>query len=255
MNPISRPGTDPAPRPQPRLIPVLDLKGGRPVRAVGGNRAHYGPLRSILHPDGANPVELARACRDRLGLHELYVADLDAILGAAPRLDLCRAIADLGMHLWLDAGVRDRSDVGPLMSAGVGTVVLGLETLGGPEPLSVISREFDRDRLAFSLDLREGRPLVPTSTAWGSDDPRRLADVALQGGIRRLIVLDLARVGMGQGLGTLPLLSAIRADHPAIDLVAGGGVSGVGDLRDLGAAGASGVLVGSALHDGRIGGV
>ena len=82
MNLISSPGTDPAPR--PRLIPVLDLKAGRPVHAIGGNRAHYEPLRSILHPAGADPVELARACRDRLGLRELYVADLDAILGAAP---------------------------------------------------------------------------------------------------------------------------------------------------------------------------
>ena len=159
------------------------------------------------------------------------------------------------MHLWLDAGVRDRSDVGPLISSGVGTVVLGLETLKGPGPLSVISREFDRDRIAFSLDLREGRPLVPTTAAWGSNDPRRVAEAVLQSGIRRLIVLDLARVGMGQGLGTLPLLSAIRADHPMIDLVAGGGVSGVGDLHDLGAVGASAVLVGSALHDGRIGGM
>ena len=67
-----------------------------------------------------------------------------------------------------------------------------------------------------------------------------------------MIVLDLARVGLGEGVGTLPLISALRADHPAIDIVAGGGIASPDDMNRLEEAGATAALVGSALHDGRI---
>src|SRR5947209_7775724 len=66
------------PDPHMRIIPVLDLKAGLAVHAVAGDRAYYQPIRSILH-QGSDPIGLARAYRDKLGLSDLYVADLDAI--------------------------------------------------------------------------------------------------------------------------------------------------------------------------------
>jgi phosphoribosylformimino-5-aminoimidazole carboxamide ribotide isomerase len=44
----------------------------------------------------------------------------------------------------------------------------------------------------------------------------------------------------------------IAKDYPAIEVVAGGGVAGVGDLVAISRAGASAVLVASAFHDGRL---
>ena len=32
-----------------RIFPVLDLKGGQAVHALGGDRDHYRPVRSVLH--------------------------------------------------------------------------------------------------------------------------------------------------------------------------------------------------------------
>src|SRR5437016_8035284 len=118
-----------------RVIPVLDLKAGQAVRAVGGDRAHYRPVHSVLH-DAPDPIGLARAYRDRLGLADLYLADLDAIAGSPPASALFRALADLGLHLWVDAGVRGPSCLPPLIDAGVGTVVAGLETVHDPESLA-----------------------------------------------------------------------------------------------------------------------
>ena len=65
------------------VIPVLDLKNGRAVAAFAGQRDHYQPVRSILHAT-SNPLDLARAIRETLGLRTLYLADLDAIAGNAP---------------------------------------------------------------------------------------------------------------------------------------------------------------------------
>lgn len=239
-----------------RIIPVLDVKGGLAVHAVAGDRADYRPLRSILH-DRPDPLALARACRDRLGAAELYLADLDAIAGARPEAELVGAIARLGLTPWVDAGVRvaaDLADRRPSASAEMepGVTVLGLETLAGPAALRAITTGTRADRLAFSLDLRDGRPILAPGADWGTTDPLLLARRAWEAGITRIIVLDLARVGTGRGAGTLELLRALRAGRADLELIAGGGVAGGADLQALEAAGADAALVGSALHDGRL---
>jgi phosphoribosylformimino-5-aminoimidazole carboxamide ribotide isomerase len=67
-----------------------------------------------------------------------------------------------------------------------------------------------------------------------------------------MIVLDLAQVGMGQGVGTLPLCRELRCLDADLQIIGGGGVRSLADLRSLSAAGASAALVASALHDGRL---
>jgi phosphoribosylformimino-5-aminoimidazole carboxamide ribotide isomerase len=86
----------------------------------------------------------------------------------------------------------------------------------------------------------------------GERDVLSLTHRVIEIGVRALIVLDLARVGMGTGTGTEPLLRAIRSAYPDIELIAGGGVRTWEDVERLGEAGATGVLVASALHDGTL---
>ena len=128
-------------------------------------------------------------------------------------------------------------------------VVLGLETLAGPAAL-LASLALLGDRAVFSLDLRAGQPL--TATNWGSADPWDLACRAIDMGVRRVLVLDLARVGVGQGTGTEDLCGRLAAAWPAVEISAGGGVRDVGDLVRLRKQGVAAVLVASALHDGRL---
>ena len=133
-------------------------------------------------------------------------------------------------------------------------VVAGLETIGTPIALASLIASAGPDRLAFSIDLRDGRPLVDTLPTWGTTDPLRIGRTAIDLGIRRLIVLDLARVGTGRGFGTEAMLEALRVLGPiGLELIAGGGVDGPADLDRASGLGLDGVLVGSALRDGRIG--
>jgi phosphoribosylformimino-5-aminoimidazole carboxamide ribotide isomerase len=230
-----------------RVIPVLDVRRGHAVRAVAGDRDHYGPLRSVLH-DGTDPIALARASRDAWSLPDLYLADLDAILGEGPpALGMFRAIADLGLNLWVDAGVRESSEAIPLIESGVSRVVVGLETVRGPGALAGVVVEVGADAVAFSLDLHRGRPMIDTRPAWGTDRPEEIATTAIECGVRALIHLDLARVGTGRGVEA-PVMSPITG----VEWIVGGGVAGIEDIRELGRAGFFDVLIGSALHDGRI---
>jgi len=217
------------------IIGVLDVRSGVALHAAGGRRAEYGPLSSVLAP-GSDPVVLARAMRDVLGLGEVYVADLDAITDGTPDLGLYHALAGEGLGLLVDCGMRETAPEGPWR------VVAGLETLAGPEAL--------REGLVFSLDLRGGVPLA--GPGW-REGPRAIVAEAVRRGVRSVIVLDLARVGGGAGVGTEGLLAWMRAEYPGLEIIAGGGVSGVADLERLASLGIDGALVGSALHDGRLG--
>jgi phosphoribosylformimino-5-aminoimidazole carboxamide ribotide isomerase len=237
-----------------QIIPVLDLKGGHAVHAVAGRRAYYQPVRSILHVTSC-PLALAGSLRESLGLRTLYLADLDAIAGSTPNVAMYKDLISIGLHLIVDAGVRNLSSARRLLELDQTStaIVAGLETLDGPGALSEIISEVGAERTIFSLDLFDGCPRIPAPGAWRSDDPLDLAHEAIEQGAQRILLLDLARVGTGRGLGTLSLIARIRASHPEIDVSAGGGISGIAEVLKLKDAGAAGVLVGSAFHDGRIG--
>lgn len=234
-----------------QVVPVLDVLRGKAVHAVGGQRARYQPLRSILHPT-SDPLELARSYRESLGLSSLYLADLDAITGGTPNPSLYRTLARLGLDVWIDSGLRDEHDLGPLPDLGC-RVVAGLESLRGPDALAAVLDRVGPDRLIVSFDLWAGRPITASPEAWDYGDAEAMAARFVSLGVRRILLLDLTRVGKGGGPGVDQLLASIRASAPEVDVALGGGIVGTESIRRYRREGASSVLIGSALHDGRIG--
>jgi phosphoribosylformimino-5-aminoimidazole carboxamide ribotide isomerase len=232
-----------------RLIPVLDLRAGRVVRGAAGRRAEYRPLESPLGP-AADPAAVADALVQRAGAAELYVADLDAVAGAPPALSVYGSLRRPGRTLWVDAGLRHAEDAAPLAGAGVDGIVAGLETLRGPRALAHLLRRHGPERVVFSLDLADGRPLVG-GAGWCGADALLIAAEAIGMGVRRLIVLDLRRVGGGEGTGTEDLCRLLTP-LPGLEVIAGGGVRDAADVRRLADLGVAGVLVSSALHEGRL---
>lgn len=238
-----------------RLIPVLDVLGGVVVRGVGGRRREYRPVVSRLTAS-TDTVEVARALVAAFGPAEIYLADLDAIGGAKPAVRVYRAIRELGVRLWVDSGIRDADGARVVADAGC-DVVAGLETVPGPEALREIVAAVGAERVVFSLDLRDGEPLRDWCDRGDwlpglSGQARGPVPTAVACGISRLIVLDLARVGMGGGTGTDELCRSIASTYPHVEVIAGGGISGPADLDRLAACGVRGALAASALHDGRI---
>jgi phosphoribosylformimino-5-aminoimidazole carboxamide ribotide isomerase len=232
-----------------RILPVLDVMGGVVVRGIGGRREEYRPIVSRL-TSSCVPIDVARAFRDHLGCAELYLADLDAIRGAAPAWDIYEGLRRAGFALWVDAGVRDAKGARALAAVGAEGVVIGLETIRGPTELARACADLG-SRVIFSLDLKGGEPLGGRS-AWQRPDAKRIAAQAIALGARRLLVLDLLRVGEGRGLGTEALCAALVAEHPDVEVAAGGGVRGPTDLRRMRECGIGAALVASALHDGTL---
>ena len=225
------------------MIGVIDLKDGVAVHAVRGERERYRPVRSTI-VEGADPVAVARALRG-LGLRELYVADLDAIAGGRGHDDALRALA-AEAELMVDAGVSDRAGVERVLSLGAARAIVGTETLDASA-----FAELPLDRVVLSLDMRAGRVLA-RDPALATLGPGEALARLTRAGLREAIVLDLARVGSGEG-PDVGLVGELHDRFPALALLAGGGVRDAADLQALEQAGAEGALVATALHSGAIG--
>ena len=233
------------------IFPVLDLLNGIVVRGVGGRRDEYRPVESVL-TTSAQPLDVATAFRERLGLTTLYVADLDGILHQRPNENVFRALTANGFELWIDGGLRSLDEARCLLSAGAAKVIVGLETLSDVRLLTTLINEFGSERIVFSLDLMAGRPLLGAA-CWPEATPLGIARTVLRLGITQLIVLDLASVGEQRGPSTLNLCGAIREFAPSIRLITGGGVRHAADLMPLRTSRIDGVLLATALHNGAIG--
>ena len=129
-------------------------------------------------------------------------------------------------------------------------IVAALESSADPRALNAVYEVLGPERGIFSLDLAQSRPLA--AAGWGDAGPEELASIAWGIGFRRLIVLDLARVGSGEGPGVEALCRTLRDRYPALELIAGGGVRGPEDLQRLADCGCDAALVATALHDGRL---
>jgi phosphoribosylformimino-5-aminoimidazole carboxamide ribotide isomerase len=226
--------------------------GGLAVHAIRGEREHYQPLRSSLCAT-SDPLEVARAFRKKLGLNEIYVADLDAIQGTDEirHREVITALACREkMSILLDAGVSDVENAHAWLELGIHRLVIGSETLRDFNALKEFPARVDRNRLGFSIDLRGGKTLsrCPDLTAM---PPMRILQHLSWSGWQEVILLNLSRVGSEEGADRT-LLADARDRFPGLSLLIGGGIAGPEELIELQALGIAGVLTATALHRGTI---
>jgi len=237
------------------IIPVIDLMGGEVVHAIAGERSQYHPIQTVL-TNASTPRAIGRALRDSLQASSTYVADLDAIGGAPFAWDAYHSLSESGLRLWLDAGISSPEQANHLMTENlslqiIDRLILGLESIPQPTVLQQVISSVGTDACVFSLDLRAGAPIVQAD-GWQGYTAVDIVDVAVNAGVSTIIVLDLAQVGTGQGVGTVKLCQQLSQRWPDVSLVAGGGIRHLSDLEELEDSGCHAALIASALHDGRL---
>jgi len=221
-----------------RCILACDLKGGIVVRGVGGERDRYRPIDEYSRIVRTSaPLDVIREIRPK----ETYIADLDRIMGVGDHLKTIGALSKVARTM-ADIGVADAA--GFAEAAGVSHgVIMGTETA----PLAVIE-ECQGPGAVASLDMRHGRVMCrdPVFNVKPLDAIKLLDRLELGA----VILLDVGRVGAGEGVDVDLITEAVAAcRHP---IIVGGGVRDASDLDLLEKCGASGAIVASAVHDGRI---
>jgi phosphoribosylformimino-5-aminoimidazole carboxamide ribotide isomerase len=225
------------------LIPVIDLEGGEVVRAERGARHLYAPIKTPLSPT-SHPADVVAGF---LALHDfrtIYVADIDAIEGRSNHAAVIDALeAEFpSISFWVDPGIVDLPQALAFFERHRSHLVIGSESLRDITTLTALSRQPAlATRSVLSLDFRDDAFQGPEGL---SDEPALWP--------RRLIVMTLARVGSNAGPDLDRLRSvAAKATKPRA-IYSAGGVRGPEDLAALTEVGVQGVLIASALHDGRL---
>lgn len=232
-----------------KIYPVLDLLGDRAVHAIGGIRHEYQPLQS-LDCETPCPIEISSRIRERFGLTDWYVADLNGIVHRDWNRRLIARLAENGLSLRVDWGLCDVEDLFEIGECPADSrMIIATEVLRDRSVFDALSGMMDPARMTFSLDLIEGALNAPHD-AWHGLSIEEIVGYVAERGVREIIVLDLAYVGCSLGLGTLPVCERLREQFPDLELITGGGVRDLDDLRRLEEAGLDAVLLGSSLHSG-----
>jgi phosphoribosylformimino-5-aminoimidazole carboxamide ribotide isomerase len=231
-----------------KIVPVIDVLEGRVVHAVRGRRKEYQPLKSNLCAS-TNPVDVAAALK-ALGFGELYVADLDAITRGQANFSIFKNIADeTDFELMVDAGIDTLKKAESVLESHVSKVIIGTETLPSISLVAEAIRLFGNDRVVVSLDLM-GERVISGFRLGALKDPVAFLREFQEAGVSQIIVLDLARVGSGEGVN-VPFLREVLRNMKA-NVYVGGGVRDIKDLVELKGVGVFGVLIATALHSGKI---
>ncbi len=220
---------------------VIDLLNGRVVRGVKGQRDAYSPIQSCLTQSTA-PDDIALAIFESTGIEHFYLADLDSIIHKKdPQWDLLALWDSRGWEVWADFGLDGFQALLPWPSI---VQVVATETWQ-EKPQSLLNPVHLSKVL--SLDSLDGNLIGEAAKHFASPNACLAAWDAV--GISDLLWMDLSRVGSYQG----PMARQnLPTCHPDLKVHAAGGVRGPLDLCVLKDQGFAGVLVASAIHDGRL---
>jgi len=231
-----------------RVIPCLDVDGGRVVKGV-----RFTGLR-----DAGDPVELA-AAYDAAGADELTFLDVTASAhGRATMLDVVRRTAEtVFIPLTVGGGVRSVSDVDTLLRTGADKVGVNTAAIARPALVAEIADRFGRQVLVLSLDVRRasGVPSGYEVTTHGGRqgtgiDAIDWAARAADAGAGEILLNSMDADGTRAGFD-LALIAAVRA-AVAVPVIASGGAGALAHFPPAVAAGADAVLAASVFHFGEL---
>ena len=140
----------PGPMPLPRLIPCLDVAGGRVVKGV-----RFQGLRDVGDPSSwARPT--------RVGADELVFLDVSAtVQGRDTLVGLVRRVAErLAIPFTVGGGVRTVGDAEALLEAGADKVSVNSAALASPELLTALAERLGSQAVVLAIDAAGGKGAV-----------------------------------------------------------------------------------------------
>ncbi len=227
-----------------RVIPCLDVDGGRVVKGVG-----FVDLR-----DAGDPVELA--CRyDAAGADELVFLDITATSDKrATVVELARRTADdVFIPFTIGGGIRSVEDAQAVLDAGADKVSVNSAAVARPALIDELSRTFGAQCVVLAIDAKRSEASWETYVAGGRRPAGRdavpWAREAVERGAGEILLTSMDRDGTNAGYD-LALTKAV-ADVVSVPVIASGGAGGPDDLVAAVEAGADAVLCASIFHYGR----
>jgi len=228
-----------------RIIPCLDVAGGRVVKGV-----NFQNLR-----DAGDPVELAKLYGDA-GADELTFLDISAsVEDRSTTLDMVSRTAEqVFIPLTVGGGIRRVEDVDQLLRAGADKVSINTAAISEPTLINQIADRFGNQVLVLSVDARRAQtPSGYEVTTHGGrksagTDALAWVEEGIARGVGEILLNSMDADGTGIGFD-LEMIRAVRA-IASVPVIASGGAGKIEDFALALDAGADALLAASVFHFG-----
>lgn len=228
-----------------KIYPAIDIKGGKTVMLKQGN-----PEDETIY--SYNPSEIALKWKQR-GAEFLHIVDLDgAIYGKSKEnLAIVKKIKqNLNIPIQVGGGIRDEKKIRYLLeNIGVDRIIVGTLAIEDRDLLASISRKFT-SKIAVSIDVKDG---FVATRGWTKESNIRALDLCYEIkniGIDTIIYTDISKDGMLQGPNEEFAKDLIG--KTGLKVIVSGGITTLEDIKTVKKIGATGVIIGKALYDGKI---
>jgi imidazole glycerol-phosphate synthase subunit HisF len=227
-----------------RVIPCLDVDGGRVVKGVG-----FVDLR-----DAGDPVELASRY-DGAGADELVFLDITATSDKRETVvKLARAAADeVFIPFTIGGGIRSVEDAQAVLDAGADKISINSAALARPELIGELAATFGAQCVVLAVDAK-----ARAETSWEAyvaggrtptgRDAVQWAREGVERGAGEILLTSMDRDGTNAGYD-LALTTAV-VDAVSVPVIASGGAGELEHLTEALEAGADAVLCASIFHYG-----
>ena len=226
-----------------RIIPCLDVEGGRVVKGV-----HFVNLR-----DAGDPVELA-AFYDREGADELVFLDITASHeGRDTKVELAASTGErVFIPYTIGGGIRSLDDIRNILKAGADKVSINTAALDDPTLITRAAERFGNQCVVVAIDARSRENGTWEVYTHGGRKPTGIdvlewASKVESLGAGEIMLTSMDRDGTKLGYD-IPLTRAV-CDIVSIPVIASGGA---GNLQHLAEAieqtGCDAVLIASLFH-------
>ena len=227
------------------VIPAMDIIGGSCVRLTRGDYAQ----KKIYNAD---PVDMAKTFADA-GFSRLHMVDLDgAKAGYICNLEVLEAVAAANL-LTIDfgGGIKNLEDMNRVFNAGASIITLGSVAVREPAMVEEWLLEFGGEKILIGADVLDDKIRISGWLEDGGISLSAFIGKMMAAGAQQIFCTDISKDGAMQG-PAVELYKKILEQYPAIHLIASGGVTSLGDVEQLMAAGCSGVIIGKAIYEGNI---
>ena len=226
-----------------RIIPCLDVAGGRVVKGVN--------FKNLV--DAGDPVALAKLY-GAAGADELTFLDISAsVEERKTTLDVVSRTAEqVFIPLTVGGGINSVDDVNKLLRAGADKVSVNTAAIRRPELINEISDQFGNQVLVLSVDARRGDTPsgFEVTTHGGREGTGRDAlgwiEEGIERGIGEILLNSMDADGTRDGYD-LEMTARVKAIS-SVPVIASGGAGALEDFASALEAGADALLAASVFH-------
>jgi len=227
------------------VIPVIDIKNGKCVRAIQG-------LSESAEFYSESPIKVAKLFRKE-NFKAIHITDLDGALeGTMKNFELIKEITrSVDIPIQLGGGIRDFETAKKVIDElGVYRIVIGTAALTDPDFIKKIIESFSASKIVVCIDEKLNNVVMDGWIHYANTTPLEFAKQMESIGVKRIIYQDVTRVGNLCGPHIARLIEI--AENTKLKITSAGGISSYSDLKkvmDIEHLGIDSVMISRALYE------